>query len=375
MTGSVDVALTKRFPTFTLEVAWTAAEGVVVLFGPSGSGKSLTLRCLAGLERPDGGRIVINGRTFFDTGTGVNLAPQARRLGYVFQGYALFPHLTVGQNVAFGLRGRPRSERRQRVAEVIARLGLDGLEHRAPRELSGGQQQRVALGRALAVDPELLLLDEPLSALDAPLRRQLRDDLERTLRDWRIPAVLVTHDLAEAYQLADRVIVYDHGRVIQASSKAEFLWQPSSERVAGLIGMRNLVQGTVVKAVPDRIQLRWRGQLLEAVNSPARAYLPAPGSPIAFVIRPEYVRLIRKDRAAPDDRHHMNVMHGQVVGEADLGATWSLRVRLDEPGPPAQGGYDLEVEVPSLVYEILDIKRDRAWDFSIHRGSIHVLPS
>jgi molybdate transport system ATP-binding protein len=232
VTGSVDVALTKRFPTFTLEVAWTAAEGVVVLFGPSGSGKSLTLRCLAGLERPDGGRIVINGRTFFDTGTGVNLAPQARRLGYVFQGYALFPHLTVGQNVAFGLRGRPRSERRQRVAEVIARLGLDGLEHRAPRELSGGQQQRVALGRALAVDPELLLLDEPLSALDAPLRRQLRDDLERTLRDWRIPAVLVTHDLAEAYQLADRVIVYDHGRVIQASSKAEFLWQPSSSGCA-----------------------------------------------------------------------------------------------------------------------------------------------
>ena len=273
------------------------------------------------------------------------------------------------------MRGRPRSEARRRAAEVIARLELSGLENRAPRELSGGQQQRVALGRALAVDPELLLLDEPLSALDAPLRRQLRDDLERTLRDWRIPTVLVTHDLSEAYQLADRVIVYDHGRIIQASSKTEFLWQPSSERVAGLIGMRNLVQGTVVKAAPDRIQLRWRGQLLEAVNSPARAYLPAAGSPIAFFIRPEYVRLIRKDRMAPDDRHHMNVMRGRVVGEADQGATWSLRIRLDEPGPPAQGGWDLEVEVPSLVYEILDIAHDRSWDFSIHRGSIHVLPS
>ena len=375
MIGRVDLAIVKRFPGFTLDVAWTAAEGVVVLFGPSGSGKSLTLRCLAGLERPDHGRIVVNGRAFFDAAAGVELPPQQRRIGYVFQGYALFPHLTVGENIAFGLRGRPRVDQRRRAAEVMERLELGGLENRAPRELSGGQQQRVALGRALAVDPDLLLLDEPLSALDAPLRRQLRDDLERTLRDWRIPAVLVTHDLSEAYQLADRVIVYDHGRVIQASSKTEFLWQPSSERVARLIDMRNLLAGTVVKAAPDRIQLRWRGQLLEAVNSPARAYLPAPGSPIAFFIRPEYVRLIRKDRMAPDDHHHMNVMRGRVVGEADQGATWSLRIRLDEPGTPVQDGYDLEVEVPSLVYEILDIKTDRFWEFSIHRGSIHVLPS
>jgi len=373
--GQVDLALTKRFPGFTLDVAWTAGEGVVVLFGPSGAGKSVTLRCLAGLERPDAGRIAINGRTFFDAAAGVNLPPQARRLGYVFQGYALFPHLTVGENVAFGLRGRPPAEQRRRAAEVIERLGLGGLEHRAPRELSGGQQQRVALGRALAVDPELLLLDEPLSALDAPLRRQLRDDLERTLRDWRVPTVLVTHDLSEAYQLADRVVVYDRGRVIQTSSKTEFLWQPSSERVARLIGMRNLVRGTVVKATPDRIQVQWRGQLLEAVNSPAHAYLPPAGSPIAFFIRPEYVRLIRKDRVAPDDRHHMNVMRGRIVGEADQGATWSLRIRLDEPGAPAQGEWDLEVEVPSLVYEILEISRDRTWEFSIHRGSIHVLPS
>jgi molybdate transport system ATP-binding protein len=375
VSARVDLALTRRLPAFALDVAWTAGEGVVVLFGPSGSGKSLTLRCLAGLERPDAGRIVVNGRVFFDSAAGVDLPPQQRRIGYVFQGYALFPHLSVGENIAFGLRGRPRAEQRRRAGEVMERLGLSGLERRAPRELSGGQQQRVALGRALAVDPELLLLDEPLSALDAPLRRQLRDDLERTLRDWRIATVLVTHDLSEAYQLADRVVVYDHGRVIQASSKTEFLWQPSSERVARLIDMRNVLSGLVVKAAPDRIQLRWRGQLLEAVNSPRRAYLPAAGSPIAFFIRPEYVRLIRKDRVAPDDRHHMNMMRGRVVSEADQGATWSLRIRLDEPGPPAQAGYDLEVEVPSLVYEILDIRRDRAWEFSIHRGSIHVLPS
>jgi molybdate transport system ATP-binding protein len=365
----------KRLPGFTLEVAWTAGDGVAVLFGPSGSGKSLTLRCLAGLERPDSGHMIVNGRVFFDSARGVNLPPQRRRTGYVFQGYALFPHLSVGQNVAFGLRDRPRAERQRRTAEVLERLGLGGLEHRPPRELSGGQQQRVALGRALAVDPDLLLLDEPLSALDAPLRRQLRDDLERTLGDWRKPAVLVTHDLAEAYQLADRVVVYDHGRVVQASSKTEFLWQPSSAHVARLIGLRNVIQGTVIKAAPDRIQLHWRGQTLEAVNSPTRAYLPSAGSPIDFFVRPEYVRLVRKDRMAPDARHHMNLMRGRVVGEADQGATWSLRIRLDAPGPPAQGDYDLEVEVPSLVYEILEITDDRQWEFSIHRGSIHVLPS
>jgi molybdate transport system ATP-binding protein len=372
---SVDLTITKRLGAFVLDVAWTAGDGVAVLFGPSGSGKSLTLRCLAGLDRPDAGRMVVNGRVFFDSALGVDLPPHHRRIGYVFQGYALFPHLSVAQNIAFGLRDRPRVERQRRAQEVMERLGLGDLARRSPRELSGGQQQRVALGRALAVDPDLLLLDEPLSALDAPLRRQLRDDLERTLRDWGKPAVLVTHDLSEAYQLADRVVVYDHGRVIQASSKTEFLWQPSSERVARLIGLRNVLLGTVVKASPDRIQFRWRGQVLEAVNSPTRAYLPPAGSSIAFFIRPEYVRLIRKDRVAPDAGHHMNLMRGRVVGEADGGTTWSLRMRLDEPGPAAQGDYDLEVEVPSLVYEILEIKDDRQWEFSIHRGSIHVLPS
>ena len=371
----VELSLEKRLAGFTLDVAWTAGDGVAVLFGPSGAGKSLTLRCLAGLERPDRGRIVVNGTVFFDAARGIDLPPQRRHIGYVFQGYALFPHLTVAENVAFGLRDRPREERRKRAGEVIERLGLAGLAERSPRELSGGQQQRVALGRALAVDPELLLLDEPLSALDATLRRQLRDDLERTIREWGKATVLVTHDLAEAYQLADHVVVYDQGRVIQASTKSEFLWQPSSERVASLIGIRNILHGTVVKAAPDRFQLRWRGQLLEAVNSPSRSYLPPPESPIAFFIRPEYVRLIRKDRMGIDARHHMNLMTGRVVSQIDLGTAWTLRVLLDEPGPPAQDGYDLEVEVPSLVYEILDIADDRRWEFSIHRGSIHVLPS
>ncbi len=371
----VSLSIAKRLPGFTLDVEWEGDDPVVALFGPSGAGKTLTLQCLAGLVRPDRGRIALNDRVFFDSATGADLAPQSRRVGYVFQGYALFPHLTVEENVGFGLKGRPRKERVERARLVLERLGLAGLERRYPRELSGGQQQRVALGRALAVDPDLLLLDEPLSALDAPLRRQLREELGGIVREWGKATVLVTHDLAEAYQLADRVVVYEGGRVLQAAPKSELLWQPTSERVARLIGVRNLLRGTVVKGTPEIIQLRWRGQTLEAVNSPSRLFLPPPGAALPFFVRPEYVRLIRKDRPGPDVVHHMNVMDGEVVGEVDQGTTWTLFFRLSAAGSPSQGTYDLEIEVPKLVYEILDMALDRRWKISIHRGSIQVLPA
>jgi molybdate transport system ATP-binding protein len=371
----LEVRLVKRLPGFTLDVDWSAGEAVVALFGPSGAGKTLTLQCLAGLTHPDEGSIVVNGRVTFDSATGVDLRPQHRHVGYVFQGYALFPHLTVAGNVGFGLRSAPRARRAAKTAETIHRLGLDGLEHRYPRALSGGQRQRVALGRALATDPDLLLLDEPLSALDLPLRQALRDELLQILTGCGTAAIIVTHDFSEAYRLGDRIVVYEGGRVVQSAPRAELLWQPASESVARIVGIRNVLHGTVLKATPDRIQLRWRGQTLEAVNWPTHAYLPPPDAPIAFFIRPEYVRLIRKDRGPADPAHHMNLMRGTIVGEEDWGTTWTLRVRLDEPGPPAQGQWDLEVEVPRLVHEILEIDRDRGWEFSIHRGSIHVLPA
>ncbi len=375
MTSRLEVSVRKTLPGFTLDVEWHAGDGVAVLFGPSGSGKTLTLQCLAGLVRPDAGRVVVDGHVLFDAAAGVDVPPQQRRIGYVFQGYALFPHLTVRDNVGFGLRDRGRALRRQKEDEVLARLSLEPFAERYPRELSGGQRQRVALGRALATDPALLLLDEPLSALDLPLRQALRDELRSLLAGWGIVAVLVTHDLTEAYRLGDRIVVYEEGRVIQAAPRAELLWQPSSRSVARIMGIRNIVQGVTLKATPDRIQFRWRGQLLEAVNSPTRSYLPAADSPLAFFIRPEYVRLIRKDRAQVDAAHHMNLMSGTVVREVDFGTSWTLFIRLDEPGTPAQGDYDLELEVPRLVYEILEIERDRHWQFSLHRGAIHVLPS
>lgn len=374
MTHRLEVLLKVRLPGFALEVDWTAGDGVAVLFGPSGSGKTLTLQCLAGLVRPEEGRIAVDGRVLFDARAGLSVPPQARRVGYVFQGYALFPHLTVRANVAFGLRDRPPLERAGRTRTVIERLGLAGLEDRYPADLSGGQKQRVALGRALAIEPSLVLLDEPLSALDAPLRRSLRDELRAILRDWNVPAVLVTHDISEAYQLGDSVIVYESGRVSQAGPRGELLWRPASETVARILGFRNILRGTAIEASPQRLRIAWRGQQLEARTPPERPWLPAPGDAVTFFVRPEDLRLIRKDGPPPDPEHHTNILGGRVVREVDLGVTRTLMVRLDEPGEPAQGEYDLEIDVPRFVYEMLRLDRERSWQFSIHWGSLHVLP-
>lgn len=374
MSERVDVQIRLTLNGFTLDVAWTAGDGVSVLFGPSGSGKTLTLQCLAGLVRPEAGRIVVDGRVLFDSAAGIHVAPQERRLGYLFQGYALFPHLTVRSNVAFGLRRRPAAERERRTAEVAERLGLRGLENRYPGELSGGQRQRVALARALATEPALVLLDEPLSALDLPLRRALRDELQAILADWKMPAVLVTHDFAEAYQFGDRVVIYEGGRVRQAAPRGDLLWRPASETVARILGFRNVLRGTAIEAGPTHLLIAWRGQQLEARTPPDRGWLPSAGNAVTFFVRPEDLRLIRKDGPPPDRAHHTNILSGRVVREMDRGVTWTLAVRLDAEGEPAQGDFDLEIDVPRFVYEMLRIERERSWQFSIHRGSLHILP-
>jgi len=370
----ISVSLEKRLGDFSLEAHWTSAANIVALVGPSGSGKTLTLQCIAGLTKPAAGRIVSGGRVLFDSAAHVDLRPQSRHIGYVFQGYALFPHMTVSQNVAYGLKTGSRERLSARAREIIDRLGLTALCGRYPNELSGGQQQRVALARALATDPDLLLLDEPLSALDAPLRRELRAELVQALRDCGKPAVFVTHDLAEAYQLADVVVLYENGRTTDATPKDELLWNPSSERVARLIGARNILTGTVAEIGQQSVVLEWRGQRLEAARSPSRPLNVQIGDALAFFVRPEYVRLIRKDRPLADLQRHVNCLQGDVVGDRDEGTTLTLFFRLAAPGTPSQGTYDLEIEVPKLVYERLGVARDRQWQVSIHPGTIQPLP-
>jgi len=231
MADEMTAAFEKTYPggptiDGTLRLPVGRSHGLV-LFGPSGSGKTTVLRCLAGLERPTSGRILFAGETWFDADAGIHASPQVRKIGYLCQDYALFPHLTVQENIAYGLRGGDRGERDAVMRELICLLQLDGLEARRPAQLSGGQQQRVALARALARRPRLLLLDEPLSALDAPTREHVRGALRRLLRSQGIPAICVTHDRDEALALADEVAVMERGRVREIGLPERVLFQPS----------------------------------------------------------------------------------------------------------------------------------------------------
>ena len=214
------VALRAHLPGFDLDVAWEIGRELAVLFGPSGAGKSLMLRMIAGLEVPDHGRVVAGGHVLLDTAADVILPPQRRSVGFVFQDLALFPHMTVQENVRYGGHGLSCAERRARADELIRRFGLGQFGSRLPGALSGGQRQRVAFARALLRRPSLLLLDEPFSALDWPLRLELGTLLRDLQREERIPLVLVTHDSTEAGRLADRIIVCDHGRIADPASAA-----------------------------------------------------------------------------------------------------------------------------------------------------------
>jgi len=370
----LSVELLKHFPGFTLDARWEVGEGVVALFGPSGAGKTLTLCCLAGLTPPDGGRVAVRGRVLYDSVHGINQPTRDRRLGVVFQRYALFPHLSVAENIAFGLNGMPRKARRARVAEMLERLNLTQVRRQHPAQLSGGQQQRVALGRALATDPDLLLLDEPLSALDSPLRRILREELARALRGFGKTAVLVTHDLAEACQLADQIVVYDQGRVLQCGPKSRVLGRPASPEVARVLGIRNVLEGEVLEATRDLVRLSWRGQELMAANWPDSPDLPARGSRVGFFVRPEHVRLMRKDRAGPEGDRRANLIAGRIVGEVDMGAVVALQFAVAGGEPPAQG-FDLEVEVSRLVHEKLCVHYDRQWMVSVQPSAVQLLPA
>ena len=215
------VALRTRLPGFELDVAWEIGAELAVLFGPSGAGKSLTLRMIAGLARPDTGRVVTGQRVLLDTDRAVCLPPQQRSIGYVFQDLALFPHMTVLENVLYGGHGLEREERAADAERLIRRFGLAGLQKRRPGEISGGQKQRVAFARALLRRPSVLLLDEPFSALDAPLRRDMGELLREVQRELKLPTVLVTHDAAETTALADTAILYAAGRVILQGTPRE----------------------------------------------------------------------------------------------------------------------------------------------------------
>jgi molybdate transport system ATP-binding protein len=260
----IEVRIAKRFPSgkesagFSLNVEFRAGAGVTVLFGASGSGKTLTLDSIAGFVKPDSGRILLDDEILFDAAAGVNLRPQRRRCGYVFQNYALFPHMTLRQNLEFAAERRPPLERRRKVNESIEKFHLGGVAGRRPHEVSGGEKQRCSIARALIGEPRLLLLDEPARGLDAPLRQALYDTLRQVRAEFNAPVLLVTHDLEECFELGDHMLVMREGRIAQSAPPREVLAQPAGVEVARLLGIRNLFQAEIAALDPGRNTSRLR---------------------------------------------------------------------------------------------------------------------
>lgn len=234
-TTGLSVRAVASLPGFTLDVGWTVGPGFTVLFGYSGAGKSLTLATIAGVMRPQHGRIRLGERLLFDSASQTWTPPQDRRIGYVSQGAQLFPHMTVRRNVEFALAGVPRGGRAERVAELLERFRVSNLADKRPHQLSGGQRQRAALARALAPSPDALLLDEPLSALDLPIRVEMRELLRQVQRELAIPVVMVTHDLYEACTLADTLVVYSGTGTVQTGTPRELVGEPATPEIRRLL--------------------------------------------------------------------------------------------------------------------------------------------
>ena len=320
----------------------------VVLLGPSGCGKTTTLRAVAGFIRPDGGEILLDGKKIADENTMV--PPERRNLGMVFQNYAVWPHRTVFQNVAYGLviQKRPKQEIAERVSRALEMVQLTGLDARFPGELSGGQQQRVALARAIITEPAMLLLDEPLSNLDAALREEMRFELKELQQRIGVTTLYVTHDQEEALVLADRIVVMNQGKIQQVDSPDQIYLRPANRFVAGFVGLSNLIDGTVDTVDGAGGKVKVASSLGEPFwASGPEDYLRelSPGSEVSVCVRPEAI-------SVNQEQSNGNPAYlGKILKRAFLGNRIDLRVnvqgadlRCQVPNPKASFGEELTVE-------------------------------
>jgi ABC-type Fe3+/spermidine/putrescine transport system ATPase subunit len=287
---------------------------MLTLLGPSGCGKTTTLRCIAGLERPEEGDIIIDGQPMLSQGF---VPPSKRGIGMVFQNYAVWPHMKVFSNIVYGLKLQkiPRQKMREQAEQVLELVGLAGLEDRYPSQLSGGQQQRVALARALVTNPKVLLLDEPLSNLDAKLREELRFEIKSLVRRMGITAVYVTHDQAEAMVISDRIAVMDSGNVVQIGNAQDIYKKPANRFVADFIGTMNFMSGEVVEILQDKDAVHVRTEFSDKMVclTPDAAAITA-GAAVYASIRPEDVEVFAERPQAEE-----NVFKGKIVHKAYLG--------------------------------------------------------
>ena len=344
-------------PCVRVDSLCLAAEAgkVTVLFGASGSGKTTVLRVLGGLACPNRGRVTFRGVEWFD-GT-KSLSPQDRNVGFVSQDYALFPHLTVSQNIAYGLGELPRKARDIRVRESLSWLGLEDLAGRRPGEISGGQQQRVALARAMARRPGLLLLDEPLSALDAPTRRRLRGELHSLLGKVGVPSIVVTHDPAEALALADEIVLMHEGTVIQSGVPSEVFNRPASVEAAQILGVDTVVDGRVESRDGILVAVNSGGVVLSAVCHESLSV----GCAVTVCIRAEDVMLSPPRTIRGSARNHLA---GTVLGAVEEAGL--VRIDLD-------CGFLLRATLTRQSCVELDIRAGMQIEAIIKAPNVHVI--
>jgi iron(III) transport system ATP-binding protein len=340
-TGITIKGLVKRFGDKTIidHVSFDIAVGeLVCLLGPSGCGKTTTLRCIAGLEAPEEGRIEINGQPVFDSEAKLTVEPYRRNAGMVFQSYAIWPHLSVFENVAFPLRVRraPNAEVETRTMRALAMVGLADFRTRSAQQLSGGQQQRVAVARAIVYEPDVLLFDEPLSNLDARLRDATRAEIRRLQRELNVAAVYVTHDQAEALSLADRILVMSEGRIHQAGTPQEIYAAPRDAFVADVVGATNFLDIAVHTIGDTTVQ----GVAPDGALVRATGHMTAPG-PARVMVRPDRLRIA----ADSGDQGGENCMYGTVRQRLFLGGHYEYAVtvgpttlRAFSPVEVAEGG-------------------------------------
>lgn len=307
---------------FLLDVSLQVPAGITILFGPSGAGKSTLLDSIAGLARPDSGRIIAGKETLFDSQAGVNCPPQARRIAYVFQTLALFPHMSAEENISYGLDGLPREQRAARVEEILNAFRVEKLRARKPAEVSGGERQRIALARSLVTQPRVLLLDEPLTGLDAELKAAIVDDLRAWNTARRIPILYVTHTREEVDALGERVIAMDHGRVVSTGTPMEVLEAPRHKRLAQAAGFENLLSGTVA-------DLREADGVMRVRLNESRCEIEVPlgyaaaGDRVHVAIRAGDILLATSQ---PHDLSARNVIEGRIAAMEPRGTLVRARV-------------------------------------------------
>ena len=357
-TSLLEIDVQRRLGDFHLDVKLQAAAETVVFFGPSGSGKTSTLNLVAGLLKPDSGSIRLGDDVLFDSASRSDTPTRRRGVGYVFQSYALFSHLTAEENVAFSLRGHPQRQRLTR--EVMDRAHVGRLASRYPGELSGGQQQRVAIARALAAQPRLLLLDEPFAALDLGLRERLHGELRALQADLGIPVLYVTHSLDDAFAVGDRIAVMQEGSVIQTGPVDEVFRHPADQQVAEIMGIRNLFRAQVRESTAAGLQLNWDGLDIEAP--------PHSGGDLTTVtvyLHPDDLKIIYPDEPLTEAVSH-NVVEGRILSHQRGPDFQSLRVRLTND-------HVVESRFPHHAYAELSLDAGEMIQMSLRREGLRIL--